>query len=135
VSLPSIAFESFNLFRSHSSSKTASHHSSNLSSSQLAARAGSNFNIMRKVLHLLGLYIDADEGSYTSLFTLASKEFKAEHSGKYFERVAKTGTWWVWESGYAKDMKLAEKLEKWTREEMVKEGWVTAEELRKGGEM
>ncbi len=68
----------------------------------------------------LGAYIPADEGSYTNLFTLASKDFKQEQSGKYFERVAKSGL----QSCQAKDMNLADQLEKWTSKEMAKEGWV-----------
>jgi hypothetical protein len=61
-------------------------------------------------------------GRITSLFCVASKNMKKEQSGKYFERVAKSGTWW--ESQYAKDLHLAEKLEKLTREQMDKEGLV-----------
>jgi NAD(P)-dependent dehydrogenase (short-subunit alcohol dehydrogenase family) len=90
--------------------------------SQLADRAGENFNYLSKFLRLMRQYIDSDRGSYTSLFCVASKDMKKEQSGKYFERVAKSGTWW--ESKYAKDPHLAEKLEKWTREQMDKEGWV-----------
>jgi hypothetical protein len=90
--------------------------------SQLADRAGKNFNVMSKLLRLMGQYIDGDQGSYTSLFCVASMEMNKEQSGKYFERVAKTGTWW--ESKYARDMQLAAKLEEWTRKEMTKEGWL-----------
>jgi len=69
----------------------------------------------------MGQYIGPDEGSYTMLFTIASNDMKVEQSGKYFERVAKTGTWW--ESSQAKDMELAAKLEEWTKKEMGK--WVS----------
>jgi hypothetical protein len=45
---------------------------------------------------------------------------KSEQSGTYFERIAKKGS----QSGLAKDMILAAKLEDWTKNEMKKEGWV-----------
>jgi hypothetical protein len=77
---------------------------------------------MEKVLLLLRQYISGDEGSYAPLYALANKNFKREESGIYLQRDVKTTR--VWQSSYAKDMKLADKLEKWTEEEMTKEGWV-----------
>ena len=93
--------------------------------SQLADRAGDNFNYMQKFLRLMGQYIETDQGSYTSLFCVASNGMNKEQSGRYFVRVAKTGTWW--ESWYARDAQLAKNLEQWTREQMNKEGWVGKE--------
>jgi hypothetical protein len=72
------------------------------------------------VLSAFGKYTNADRGSWTSVFCAASPDFKKEQSGTYFVRIAKKG----WESGNAKNMELAKKLENWTKELMGKEGWV-----------
>ena len=53
---------------------------------------------------------------------MANKDFKQKESGLYLQRDVKTTS--LWQSSYAKDVKLADKLEKWTEEEMTKEGWV-----------
>lgn len=74
------------------------------------------------MLLLLRQYISSDEGSYAPLYILANKDFKREESGLYIRRDVKTTN--LWQSSYAKDMKLADELEKWTEEEMTKEGWV-----------
>ncbi|KAM0427830.1 hypothetical protein ACHAPT_007287 [Fusarium lateritium] len=68
----------------------------------------------------LGGRIDADKGSWTSLFCVASPEMKESQSGTYFQRIAEAG----WQSRIAKDEKLAEKLEEWTKKEMEEGGWV-----------
>jgi hypothetical protein len=95
---------------------------------QLAGRSGKNFANWNgeKFFKLLGAYVGLDDGSYTNLFTIASKDFKPEQSGEYFVRVAKTRkeSMMAWETGQAKDLKLAERLDKWTREKMTQEGWV-----------
>jgi hypothetical protein len=89
--------------------------------SQLAGKAeGAGLAVLLRVFKLFGGYIDADTGSWTSVFCVASPAMKAEQSGIYFERIAKKG----WESGPAKDTVLAAKLEEWTNSEMKKEGWV-----------
>ncbi|KAF1843139.1 NAD(P)-binding protein, partial [Cucurbitaria berberidis CBS 394.84] len=69
----------------------------------------------------IGGMVDQDKGSWTSLFCVASPEMKREDSGKYFQRIADPNGW---QSGMAKDEKLAEKLEDWTRKEMAKGGWI-----------
>ncbi|VUC28999.1 unnamed protein product [Clonostachys rosea] len=63
----------------------------------------------------------ADEGAWTSVYCVASPELEASHSGGYFVRIAKPGMHF----GKAKDMNLAEKLEKWTETEMKKHGFVS----------
>lgn len=73
-----------------------------------------------QVFNMLGGYCEPDMGSWTSVFCAASPEFKKEQSGTYFERIAKKGS----QSANAKNMELAERLEKWTNEQMVKEEWV-----------
>ncbi|KAI1348353.1 hypothetical protein F5Y01DRAFT_214215 [Xylaria sp. FL0043] len=76
-------------------------------------------NVVRK----LGFTITADKGSWTSLFLVASRDMKPEQSGSYCEIHGRFGEPW-WQSGPAKDAKLAERLEEWTGEVMRKEGWV-----------
>jgi NAD(P)-dependent dehydrogenase (short-subunit alcohol dehydrogenase family) len=89
--------------------------------SGLAGRSeGALLATLLSAFRLFGGYTDADTGSWTSVFCVASPEFKKEQSGTYFERIAKAG----WQSGNAKDMKLAKKLDTSTRDKMVKEGWV-----------
>ena len=75
------------------------------------------------VLRMFGLIWSADKGSWTSLFCAASRDMKAEQSGTYMEIFRRFGEPW-WQSGAAKDGKLAERLEEWTGEVMRKEGWV-----------
>jgi hypothetical protein len=78
---------------------------------------------MISVLRMVGMIWPADKGSYTSLFCVASEDMEAEQSGGYFEIFKRFGEPW-WQSGPAKDAKLGEKLEEYTREVMRKEGWV-----------
>jgi NAD(P)-dependent dehydrogenase (short-subunit alcohol dehydrogenase family) len=68
----------------------------------------------------VGGRMDADRGSWTSVFCAASSDMKREQSGTYFQRIAEAG----WQSKMAKDMDLAAKLEEWTQEEMIRGGWV-----------
>jgi NAD(P)-dependent dehydrogenase (short-subunit alcohol dehydrogenase family) len=90
--------------------------------SQLSAKA--EFPAALKMLFglygLLGGRIDADTGSWTSVFCASSQEMKKEQSGTYFQRIAEAG----WQSGMAKNMDIADKLEHWTNEKMKTEGWV-----------
>ncbi|KAI8676329.1 hypothetical protein NCS56_00520300 [Fusarium sp. Ph1] len=72
------------------------------------------------VFGALGGRVDGDKGAWTSVFCVASPEMKESQSGTYFQRIAEAG----WQSRLAKDEKLAEKLEEWTKEEMRKGGWV-----------
>ncbi|KAI2634130.1 hypothetical protein GGS26DRAFT_31175 [Hypomontagnella submonticulosa] len=75
------------------------------------------------IIRMLGLIWPADKGSWNSLFCAASTDFKAEQSGEYFEIFKRFGEP-RWQSRAAKDWKLAERLDEWTRETMKKEGWV-----------
>ncbi len=67
--------------------------------------------------------LSPDEGSWTSLFAVASPDVKGEWSGCYFEEVMKG-----WKLGmgsrFARDEGLAERLEEWTAKTMGDEGWV-----------
>jgi NAD(P)-dependent dehydrogenase (short-subunit alcohol dehydrogenase family) len=76
--------------------------------------------VVAGVFSVVGVRTDADRGSWTSVFCLASPDMKSEQSGTYFQRIAEAG----WQSAKAKDMDLAAKLEEWTVEQMKKEGWV-----------
>lgn len=92
----------------------------------LATAAGGSASCMMSVfsvLRMFGFFISADKGSWTSLFCAASPDMKAEESGAYCEIFQRLGEP-RWESSAAKDDKLAERLEEWTRETMKKEGWV-----------
>ncbi|KAH8895303.1 NAD(P)-binding protein [Thozetella sp. PMI_491] len=68
----------------------------------------------------MGGAFSSDKGSWTGLFCVASPDMKKEQSGTYFQRIAEAG----WESESAKNIDLAEKLERWTEEQMGKEGWL-----------
>lgn len=69
----------------------------------------------------IGGFVDADTGSWTSLFCVAAKEMKREDCGKYWQRLADPNGW---QSSAAKDLGLAERLEEWTKKEMIKGGWL-----------
>ncbi|KAF5004149.1 hypothetical protein FDECE_9363 [Fusarium decemcellulare] len=79
--------------------------------------------LLSKVFSIYGAMggrMNADKGSWTSLFCVASQHMKEGQSGTYFQRIAEPG----WQSCSAKDATLAERLETWTREEMSQGGWV-----------
>ncbi|KIW62056.1 hypothetical protein PV05_02108 [Exophiala xenobiotica] len=85
--------------------------------------SGSSIMSVFSVLRIFGLMMPADKGSWTSLFCAASPDMKAEQSGTYLEIHGRFGEP-RWQSGPARDGKLAERLEEWTRQSMRKEGWV-----------
>jgi NAD(P)-dependent dehydrogenase (short-subunit alcohol dehydrogenase family) len=90
--------------------------------SQLGVRAEISIALKMIVVvaNAIGARMDADTGSWTSGFCAASPKMRKEQSGTYFQRIAEAG----WQSRMAKNMVLAAKLEEWTREEIMKEGWV-----------
>lgn len=85
-------------------------------SSQLSSRSeGWVYRPLLSAFKVLGAYIDADRGSYTSVYCVASQELRPEDSGIYFERIAKrNGS----TSAKAKDMRLAGKLYEYTEDIM-----------------
>ena len=85
--------------------------------------SGSGMMSILSVYRMFGLIWSPDKGSWNSLFCVASREMKAEQSGGYFEIFKRFGEP-RWQSGAAKDEKLAERLDEWTREVMRTEGWV-----------
>jgi NAD(P)-dependent dehydrogenase (short-subunit alcohol dehydrogenase family) len=89
--------------------------------SQLGARAQfpPGLGTLFSVLGALGGRVDGDKGSWTSVFCVASWDMKSEQSGTYFQRVAEPGC----QSGPAKCLELAERLEEWTQKTMGEGGW------------
>ena len=69
----------------------------------------------------MGGMISGDKGCWTSVYCTASSEMGKEQSGAYFQRIADSAGW---QSGMAKDIDLAARLEECTREEMKEKGWV-----------
>jgi NAD(P)-dependent dehydrogenase (short-subunit alcohol dehydrogenase family) len=84
---------------------------------------GVGFTMTLRVARVLGLTWSADKGSWNSLFCVASQDMNAQQSGMYLEIFHRFGEP-SWQSKAAKDEKLAEKLEQWTREVMEKDGWI-----------
>ncbi|KAK2593007.1 hypothetical protein QQS21_009297 [Conoideocrella luteorostrata] len=89
----------------------------------LATSVGSGMASVFSVIRWFGLMWPAEKGSWSSLFCAASPDMKAEQSGMYIEIFRRFGEP-SWESSAAKDGKLAERLEEWTREVMRREGWI-----------
>jgi len=86
-------------------------------------QSGSSMMRILPALRMFGMVWPADKGSYTSLFLVASRDMKAEQSGSYCE-ISRRLMEPRWQSSAAKDAKLAERLEEWTRTVMRKDGWV-----------
>ncbi|KAK8073429.1 hypothetical protein PG994_004328 [Apiospora phragmitis] len=96
---------------------------SNLASAVEGGSGGSGVAGTFSLFRMLGMMLPADKGAWTSLFCVAGPDMKAQQSGGYFEIHGRFGEP-CWQSGAAKDVQLAEKLEAWTGETMGKEGWV-----------
>jgi hypothetical protein len=64
--------------------------------------------------------MDSNQGSYTSVYCVASQDMKPEDSGSYYERIAKIS---CWASSMSKDLDLAAKLDKYTEDLMKRGGW------------
>ncbi|KAJ5721151.1 NAD(P)-binding protein [Penicillium malachiteum] len=73
-------------------------------------KSGPGMSTLFLVLRILGLMWSTDKGSWTSLFCIASQDMKAEQSGAYLEMFRRFGEP-RWQSGAAKDERLAERLE------------------------
>ena len=78
---------------------------------------GSSFT---PVLRCFGVYIKPEEGSFNSLFAVASTEFGPDDCGEYFVPIAERSK----PSSKANDVDLREKLYAWTEEEMRKRGLI-----------
>ena len=72
------------------------------------------------LLRAVGVVLKADQGSWTSLFAVASNQFTAELSGAYLEPLVKTGK--LTADGQRTD--LADKLWNWTEETMRTKGFI-----------
>lgn len=66
----------------------------------------------------LGILDKQEKGAWSSLFAIASSNFKKSDSGAYIVPYAKIGT----PSEQARDVKLAEKLWQWTESELGGKG-------------
>ncbi|KAK8037689.1 hypothetical protein PG991_001035 [Apiospora marii] len=88
-----------------------------------AVQSGTGLATTLPLFRLLGMTYPADKGAWTSLFCVAGREMEAGQSAGYFEIHGRFGEP-CWQSGAAKDAKLAERLEEWTAEMIKREGWV-----------
>lgn len=64
-------------------------------------------------------FMSVEEGSWTSLYAAASQEVTFEDNGAYFVPIGKRAK----PSANALDEALADKLWKWTEDELTKKGW------------
>ncbi|KAL2430858.1 Short-chain dehydrogenase/reductase drtF [Exophiala dermatitidis] len=88
----------------------------------VGAELPSWLKVLVPVYKRIGGLMDADRGSWTSVFCVTSPTMRKEHSGAYFQRVVDPAGW---QSCLAKDVGLAAKLQDWTKEEMERGGWWT----------
>jgi hypothetical protein len=72
-------------------------------------------------MRCLGILDEQAKGAWSSLFAVASSEFKREDSGAYIIPYARIGK----PSSAAQDPDLAAKLWTWTVEELEKKGLLT----------
>jgi hypothetical protein len=75
---------------------------------------------MVPILRCFGVYIKPEQGSFTSLYAVASADFTAEDSREYFVPIAQRSK----ASKQANDPELAEKLWTWTENEMRSRGFI-----------
>lgn len=71
-------------------------------------------------MRCVGILDDQAKGAWSSLFAIASADFKAADSGAYVVPYAKIGT----PSAYAQDEALAIKLWDWTEKELANKGFL-----------
>ncbi len=69
-------------------------------------------------MRCLGVLDKQEKGAWSSLFAIASDDFKQANSGAYVVPYARIGT----PSEYARDESLAEKLWQWTETELGSKG-------------
>jgi hypothetical protein len=69
-------------------------------------------------MRCLGILDAQEKGAWSSLFAIASNDFKKTNSGAYIVPYAKIGT----PSNHAQDENLAEKLWEWTETELRGKG-------------
>ncbi|KAM0247598.1 hypothetical protein ACHAQJ_009790 [Trichoderma viride] len=70
------------------------------------------------IMRCLGILDKQEKGAWSSLFAIASGDFKKSDSGAYIVPYATIGT----PSNYAQDASLAEKLWEWTESELRGKG-------------
>ncbi|KAL2065814.1 hypothetical protein VTL71DRAFT_3484 [Oculimacula yallundae] len=102
---------------------TTSVHPGVVETNLATAVEGSTFSTAVSVMRCLGLMYSAEKGAWSSLFCVAGTDMTKEQCGGYIDVHGRLGEpWWV--SGKAKDERLAEKLEEWSKETMGREGWI-----------
>ncbi|KAH7082301.1 putative carbonyl reductase [Paraphoma chrysanthemicola] len=69
----------------------------------------------------VGGEINADKGSWTTLFCVAGAAMKRNDCGKYWQRMTNPNGW---QSASSEDLGLAERLEEWTAKTMGEGGWI-----------
>ncbi|CAM1501259.1 Fc.00g104210.m01.CDS01 [Cosmosporella sp. VM-42] len=74
--------------------------------------------VITPIMRCLGILDDSAKGAWSSLFAVASNDFKSSDSGSYVVPYAKIGT----PSAFAKDEELAGKLWAWTKQEFGAKG-------------
>lgn len=80
-----------------------------------------NYMVPGPLVRLLSrtFMMTSDQGSWTSLYAAASTKVTFEDNGAYFLPIGKRTK----PSAEALDETLADKLWKWTEDELVKKGW------------
>lgn len=79
--------------------------------------------LLFSALTRIGLMWPADRGSWNSLFCVASQDMTAEMSGQYLDIYHRFGEPSS-SSAYAQDRDLGDRLERWTRDLMRRDGWI-----------
>ena len=74
--------------------------------------------IATPIMRCLGILDDQAKGAWSSMFAIASDDFKSVDSGAYVVPYAKIGT----PSANAQDADMAVKLWEWTEKEMAARG-------------
>lgn len=75
------------------------------------------------IMRCLGILDDQAKGAWSSLFAVASQDFKLTDSGSYVVPYAKIGT----PSKQAQDAELATKLWDWTEKKLAAGGYLSLE--------
>jgi NAD(P)-dependent dehydrogenase (short-subunit alcohol dehydrogenase family) len=98
---------------------TASVHPGSVDTNLNTQTTGISCNV-QPVLKCLKVYSSPEKGSYTSLFAVASANFKSKDSGEYFVPVAKK----LKPSKHASDVEMAKRLWDWTVAELGSKGLI-----------
>lgn len=98
----------------------AKHVISDLNKQATGAAPGLLLRAVTPIMRCVGILDEQDKGALSSLFAIASEDFKASDSGAYVIPYATIGT----PSKYAQDPELATKLWDWTESQMSEKGFL-----------